>query len=275
MDILLPDWLTSRIQIVRDEIVEDPVVDNWFLVQSWFPVTSIVVAYLVFVKVVGPRMMKNRQPYEIKHIILVYNLIQTLYNAYMASYILYPGVLDTVINNSCTPVVRSPEAPLWDVFCKCSYMYYISKLIDLCDTVFFVLRKKQSHVTFLHVYHHSMMVMTTWAFVRYFKGEQATFVGFLNCIVHVVMYSYYFLAALGPSVQKYLWWKKYLTKFQLVQFVLFGVHAVGLLLFRCPMPIAITYYMLLQAMVMCVLFGNFYYHTYSKRSSKKSTKAMN
>lgn len=27
---------------------------------------------------------------------------------------------------------------------------------------------------------------------------------------------YYGLAALGPEVQKYLWWKKYITKMQLV-----------------------------------------------------------
>ena len=28
------------------------------------------------------------------------------------------------------------------------------------------------------------------------------------------MYTYYGLAALGPSIQPYLWWKKYLTKLQ-------------------------------------------------------------
>jgi elongation of very long chain fatty acids protein 7 len=38
----------------------------------------------------------------------------------------------------------------------------------------------------------------------------------LNSLVHVVMYSYYFMAALGPKMQKYLWWKKYLTSMQLV-----------------------------------------------------------
>ena len=38
----------------------------------------------------------------------------------------------------------------------------------------------------------------------------------LNCFVHIVMYSYYFLSGLGPSVQKYLWWKKYVTVLQMV-----------------------------------------------------------
>lgn len=40
----------------------------------------------------------------------------------------------------------------------------------------------------------------------------------INSIVHVVMYSYYALSCLGPSVQKYLWWKKHITHLQLVRF---------------------------------------------------------
>jgi len=38
----------------------------------------------------------------------------------------------------------------------------------------------------------------------------------INSFVHVLMYTYYGLSALGPRVQKYLWWKKYLTRVQLV-----------------------------------------------------------
>ncbi len=51
-----------------------------------------------------------------------------------------------------------------------------------------------------------------------FSPNQESFGGFLNSIVHVIMYSYYFLAALGPQFQRYLWWKKYLTLFQMIQF---------------------------------------------------------
>lgn len=46
----------------------------------------------------------------------------------------------------------------------------INKLLDLLDTIFFVLRKKQSHVTFLHVHHHVTMVMIVWTFGKYFTG---------------------------------------------------------------------------------------------------------
>ena len=38
----------------------------------------------------------------------------------------------------------------------------------------------------------------------------------MNSFVHVVMYAYYGLSAFGPTVQKYLWWKKHITCIQLV-----------------------------------------------------------
>jgi elongation of very long chain fatty acids protein 4 len=38
----------------------------------------------------------------------------------------------------------------------------------------------------------------------------------MNSWIHVVMYTYYGLAAMGPKIQKYLWWKRYLTRMQLV-----------------------------------------------------------
>jgi hypothetical protein len=34
------------------------------------------------------------------------------------------------------------------------------------------------------------------------------------------MYSYYLLTALGPNVQKYLWWKKHITRMQMVSLAL-------------------------------------------------------
>ena len=50
------------------------------------------------------------------------------------------------------------------------------------------------------------------------------------------MYFYYFCAAFGPEVQKYLWWKKYITTIQLIQFVLVFFHAIQPLFFECNFP---------------------------------------
>ncbi|CAG2172672.1 unnamed protein product [Oppiella nova] len=48
---------------------------------------------------------------------------------------------------------------------------------------------------------------------------------FLNSSVHVIMYSYYLLSAFGPQIQSYLWWKRYITRLQLIQFALLIVYA--------------------------------------------------
>lgn len=38
-----------------------------------------------------------------------------------------------------------------------------------------------------------------------------------NSFVHVIMYAYYGLSAIGPQMRPYLWWKRYITKLQLVR----------------------------------------------------------
>lgn len=62
------------------------------------------------------------------------------------------------------------------------------------------------------------------------------------------MYGYYGLAALGPQMQKYLWWKKYLTIIQMVGYfsvfpveVLETLFAVLLLLMICEKKILLFY----------------------------------
>lgn len=60
------------------------------------------------------------------------------------------------------------------------------------------------------------LILFCFLFNYQISGGQGTFHALLNCVVHVIMYTYYGLTALGPNYQKYLWWKKYLTTIQLV-----------------------------------------------------------
>ncbi|KAJ0058663.1 hypothetical protein NL108_000368, partial [Boleophthalmus pectinirostris] len=99
---------------------------------------------------------------------------------------------------------------------RVAWMFYISKYIELLDTVFFVLRKKQNQITFLHVFHHSVMPWSWWWGVTLTPaGGMGSFHAMVNSAVHVIMYFYYGLSAAGPRFQKYLWWKKYMTAIQL------------------------------------------------------------
>lgn len=57
---------------------------------------------------------------------------------------------------------------------------------------------------------HLCLIKTRWG-VKFTAGGHSSFFGFVNTFVHIIMYTYYMLAAMGPHMQKYLWWKKYLT----------------------------------------------------------------
>lgn len=100
-----------------------------------------------------------------------------------------------------------------------SHTYFILKVADLLDTVFFVLRKKEKQISFLHLYHHTGMVVLTWNAAKYYPGGHSIFTGFLNSIIHIVMYAYYLVSAFNPEYKNNLWWKKYITQMQIVSWI--------------------------------------------------------
>lgn len=63
--------------------------------------------------------------------------------------------------------------------------------------VFIVLRKKNSQVSFLHVYHHGGMVFGVSIFMTFLGGSHCSMLGIINLLVHTVMYAYYYAASLG------------------------------------------------------------------------------
>lgn len=79
------------------------------------------------------------------------------------------------------------------------------------------MRKKHSHVSFLHVVHHGMMPINTWFASRFLGGGHSAVVPLLNTLVHILMYSYYMVSSMSPSYSKLIApWKRYLTITQLV-----------------------------------------------------------
>lgn len=50
------------------------------------------------------------------------------------------------------------------------WLFYFSKLIEYLDTIFFILRKKNNQITFLHVYHHVSMFFLWWIAAKWFAG---------------------------------------------------------------------------------------------------------
>lgn len=245
----------------------DPRVEGWFMMSSPWPSLVICVLYVIIVKL-GPTIMANRKPIEMRNVLLVYNVCMVGLSTYCFVEFNLAGWL-AGYSLGCQPVdySRSPQAVRMANVC---WWFYFSKFIELLDTIFFIMRKKFNQVSFLHVFHHGIMPFSWWFGVKFVAGGFGTFHSMLNSFIHLVMYSYYGLAALGPKYQKYLWWKKYMTSMQITQFVLVTIHSVQLLFIECDYPRLFVYWIGLYAVIFMVMFADFYRQAYKKPSEKPS-----
>ncbi|RZF45218.1 hypothetical protein LSTR_LSTR012641 [Laodelphax striatellus] len=107
------------------------------------------------------------------------------------------------------------------------WTYYLSKIIDVMDTVFIILRKKYSQLSLLHIYHHAGMILLSWVGVNYVPGGQSLLLGVINCFIHVVMYGYYLLTLVDKRYTS-SWWKKHITQLQMVSIMIILDHIQSL-----------------------------------------------
>lgn len=86
------------------------------------------------------------------------------------------------------------------------------------------------------------------------------------------MYSYYALTSLGPKIQPYLWWKKYITQIQLIQFGIIGLYGLLLNTLHTGYPFFYRMLPVSQAIIFIAMFGNFYIQSYAKSKKTQWTK---
>lgn len=226
---------------------------------------AIVGVYLATVLYVGPKLMQNRKPLEIKNLIRAYNAAMILVNVYLIR-----RAMSLVDNGrsffNCKGVELDQSRV--DEIALLTELFLLSRLADFLDTLWFVLRKKQSHISFLHVFHHSYVPTVIYVATRWIPVvPNAMSFPFINSAIHVVMYSYYLLATF-PQMRPHLWWKRYLTALQMLQFVsvliynVFGFFYFSNVCGKSQLP-ALTG-SLISAVIFLGLFNSFYTRTYKQ-----------
>lgn len=231
---------------------------------SLVPILVVEAVYLIFVVWLGQKWMHKRaRAFNMRSIMVVYNITMVIFSGWLWYEFCAVGWLDGY-SLRCQPVDRSRRPKAMRMARAC-WLFFISKIIELFDTLCFVLRKKFELVSFLHVFHHAVMPISWWFGAYYVPGGLGTFHAMLNSLIHFFMYSYYSLAALGPRFRHLLWWKRYLTIAQIVQFLIVIFHSVYTLTVRdCNYPKLFNYWILSSAIIFLVLFSKFYSKAYTK-----------
>ncbi|CAF4756039.1 unnamed protein product [Pieris macdunnoughi] len=259
----------SSITSVYDRLfveLADPRTNDWFLIKSPIPGLTIIGLYLYFTLKWGPRYMADKKPFQLQKTLVVYNFLQVIVSIFLFYEGLDAGWLRTY-SWKCQPVDFSPTPEAMRV-ARGVYIYFLAKMTELLDTVFFVIRKKERQITFLHLYHHTVMPMISWGATKYYPGGHGTLIGVINSFVHIIMYSYYMMAALGPKYQRYLFWKKYITTMQMLQFCITFIHSSQLLFYECGYPRWSVVFTLPNSIFFYYLFYDFYYKAYGKPVKK-------
>ena len=61
----------------------DPRVNDWFLMSSPWPTLAICLSYAYFVKVLGPKLMENRKPFNLRKTMIYYNLFEVVFSFWL------------------------------------------------------------------------------------------------------------------------------------------------------------------------------------------------
>ncbi|XP_051161071.1 elongation of very long chain fatty acids protein F-like [Leptopilina boulardi] len=246
----------------------DPRVRDMFIISSiWFPIITLIIYLYISFKVVV-NYMKNRPAYKLNTFIKIYNIFQVITNAY----IVYELA-------SCYPFLRILECRLitYDLdecsmrILNASVLTLYLKFIDLSETVIYLLRKKNSQVSVLHLYHHISTFLVGVIFLRYFTSEVTMLFPLMNCAVHVIMYFYYFLSNFeGPIKQLIKPFKPYLTLIQMGQFVIMLMQIIIYSIQNCGISKVLLVTMFINVSFNFGLFFNFYQKNYINSKKKKN-----
>lgn len=186
-------------------------------------------------------------------------VLMIMYNAFQ---ILYNTPIWTSLAFAMSEHAKDPfflNIPRNEIIRCATYHHYLTKYVDLVDTLFIVLSKNTRQLSFLHMYHHSSILVIWDLLVSHGVNDGTIGVSaMVNSFVHTVMYFHYLLQSLGYK-HKYKHW---ITRIQMSQFVYCFFHSVAVLRYENVMNRWYGIIQFVYQIQMLMLFGNFYRQNY-------------
>merc|ERR1719447_2566377 len=221
----------------------------------------------------GQAYMAERSPFQLRGLLTAWNIFLAVFSIMGAARTL-PEFIYTIstqgfYHSLCIPsfIEQDRVSGFW------TWMFVLSKVPELGDTVFIVLRKQP--LIFLHWYHHVTVLIYCWYSFSEYTAPARWFV-VMNFIVHSIMYTYYAFKAAKFRVPRGI--AMVITTLQLIQMVVgtlvnywtYQLKEDGM---DCQVSDTNIKLSLLMYISYFVLFARFFYNAYLKpKSSEKAQK---
>jgi hypothetical protein len=153
------------------KLFSDPIVDSFKTMKTPLPFVAMFVVYLVVILKIAPAYMKNRKPMDISALIRFYNVFQVAACTYLVVRFHTLGFSFRQTFQCTKNFEPGREKEIFNLL----WWFLMLRSIELVETVFFILRKKQNQVSALHVYHHISTIAVVWLHLKFMSGKNDNF----------------------------------------------------------------------------------------------------
>ncbi|XP_049711054.1 elongation of very long chain fatty acids protein 3 [Elephas maximus indicus] len=258
--------IDQQFQSYKFEQFQLPMDEYWTIS---FPIALI---YLVLI-LVGQNYMKARKGFNLQMPLILWSFCLAIFSvlgavrtwSFMGTVLLRVGLKQSVCYTS---FFRHSTVRFW------SSLFVFSKIIELGDTAFIILRKRP--LIFVHWYHHSTVLIFT--FFGY-KSRMAAGGWFMtmNFGVHAIMYTYYTLKAAKVNFPRML--SMLITSLQILQMFAGAVTGILTYIWRHEQGCDTTtmeqfFWSFVMYSSYFILFAHFFHQTYITPKVKNKTKSQ-
>lgn len=204
--------------------------------------------------------MNGRKAFKLTTFLIIWNLSLSMFSI-IGSLRTIPHILHTVKNHGIHYSLCS-EGDVSGVYGFWTSLFILSKIPELGDTMFVVLRKQK--LIFLHWFHHLTVLILVW-FCNIDSFSLGRYFMVMNYIVHSVMYTYYAFKSIGFKLPRSL--SMFITTLQLAQ-MLIGLYITSYVYVEkfeerpCEMAQFGLYISLIMYLSYFLLFLNFFVRSY-------------
>ncbi|CAG7722109.1 unnamed protein product [Allacma fusca] len=235
--------------------------------ETWRPLVYIIIGVYLLGIYYGQKWMEKRPAFRLNTALFLWNAALAIFSI-AATIRGYPEAIYFLSkpNGSYLAVCSGDTTNYAMLFW--GLLFVISKVVELGDTAFIILRKQKLIV--LHWFHHILTLFGCWVAAEYAPAASRFY--FVNTFVHSFMYTYYALKALKVQIPRRI--SMTITIIQILQMVV-GVYFIGILLYTlklgrpCRINIELLYYGAFLILSFLALFLNFFVRTYLQRSKDK------